>query len=282
MHAFSGPPSTHSPRAREFACDAVAGAGMANSPRGSRRIPVDCTACRASVEGLCRDCAPQVRRVIACYKSGDRVLKAGDNLFRLAEPCDAIYHLVDGWVFLYNLIDDGRRQILHFALPGALLGLYPGRVAVYGAQALTDATVSLIPHERLGPLVEEHPGVGLRLAWTVWRERNLAYDHLCSLGRRSARERVARSLLELFVRYRMQWPAHRTEDMHLPLTQEHLGDASGLTGVHVNRILHGLRSDGIVEFHYRRLRILNPDKLLDVARVDPQTVLSWTGRHPHA
>ncbi len=80
----------------------------------------------------------------------------------------------------------------------------------------------------------------------------------------------------------MQWPAHRTDEMHLPLTQEHLGDATGLTGVHVNRILRGLRDDGIVEFHYRQLRILNPDKLLDVVRVDPQTVLSWTGRHPQA
>ncbi|MFH1340620.1 MAG: Crp/Fnr family transcriptional regulator [Pseudomonadota bacterium] len=218
--------------------------------------------------------------MIASFKSRDRAVTVGDDLFRPAEPCDAIYHLVDGWMFLYSLIDNGRRQILHFALPGALLGLYPGRIAVYGAQALTDATVCVIPHENLGPLIEEYPGVGLRLAWIVWRERNLAYDHLASIGRRSARERVARSLLELFVRCRMQWPAHRAEEMYLPLTQEHIGDAIGLTGVHVNRVLHGLRDDGIVEFHYRRLRILNPDTLVDVARVDPQTILSWTGRYP--
>jgi CRP-like cAMP-binding protein len=221
-----------------------------------------------------------VLRVIAGYKSRDRVINAGEDLFRLSEPCDVIYHLVDGWMFLYNLIDDGRHQILHFTLPGALLGPYPGRVAIYGAQALTDATVSVIPHENLGPLVEKHPGMALRLAWTVWRERNLAYDHLSSIGRRSARERVARSLLELFVRYRMRWPGYRTEEMHLPLTQEHIGDATGLTGVHVNRILQSLRNDGIVEFHYRRLQILDPDKLLDVARIDPQTVLSWTGCRP--
>ncbi len=80
----------------------------------------------------------------------------------------------------------------------------------------------------------------------------------------------------------MMWPACRSEEMHLPLTQEHIGDATGLTGVHVNRILRGLSSEKIVEFHYRRLRILNPDKLVDVAGIDPQTVLSWTGRHPSA
>ena len=214
---------------------------------------------------------------MAGYKSGNRQFKAGEDLFRLGERRDELYHLVDGWVFLYDLLQDGRRQILHFALPGALLGLYSDSVAPYGAQALTDAAVGVIPHTNLGPLVEEHPGVGLRLAWMVWRERNLAYEHLSSIGRRSARERVARSLLELFVRYRMQWPSYRADEMHLPLTQEHIADATGLTGVHVNRILRELRKDGIVEFHYRRLRILNPDKLFDVAGISSLDVFSWIG-----
>ena len=246
-------------------------------PKRSRRLPVDCPSCRARIDGLCKDCAPEVLRVMAGYKSGDRLFKAGEDLFRLGERCDEAYHLVDGWVFLYDLLEDGRRQILHFALPGALLGLYSESVALYGAQALTDAAVGVIPHINLGPLVEEHPGVGLRLAWMVWRERNLAYEHLSSIGRRSARERVARSLLELFVRSRMQWPSYRADEMHLPLTQEHIADATGLTGVHVNRILRELRKDGIVEFHYRRLRILNPDKLVDVAGISPLGMFSWTG-----
>jgi CRP-like cAMP-binding protein len=214
---------------------------------------------------------------MAGYKSGNRQFKAREDLFRLGERRDELYHLVDGWVFLYDLLQDGRRQILHFALPGALLGLYSDSVAPYGAQALTDAAVGVIPHTNLGPLVEEHPGVGLRLAWMVWRERNLAYEHLSSIGRRTARERVARSLLELFVRYRMQWPSYRADEMHLPLTQEHIADATGLTGVHVNRILRELRKAGIVEFHYRRLRILNPDKLVDVAGISPLGMFSWTG-----
>ncbi len=250
---------------------------MSRPPKRPRRLPVDCPSCRARIDGLCKDCAPEVLRVIAGYKSSDRLFKAGEDLFRLGERCDEVYHLVDGWVFLYALLEDGRRQILHFALPGAILGFYTDSIAVYGAQALTDTAVGIIPHNNLGALVEEYPGIGLRLAWMVWRECNLAYEHLSSIGRRSARERVARSLLELFVRYRMQWPRHRSEEMHLPLTQEHVADATGLTGVHVNRILRDLRKDGIVEFHYRRLRILNPDKLVNVAGISPLDIFSWTG-----
>lgn len=248
----------------------MGGATVANS----EELPLICGACRARIDGLCEDCAPKVQRVIANYRTDVRAIKAGDHLFRPAEPCDLIYSLVEGWVFLYSLLDNGRRQILHFALPGALLGFYPHQTPIYGAQALTDAVVCAIPHESLGSLFQQHPGVGLRLAWIVWRERNLAYDHLSSIARQSARERVARLLMHLILRYRLQRPDHYYfEEIHLPLTQEQIGDATGLTGVHVNRVLQGLRKDGIVAFHYRRLRILNLDKLIDVAAISPQTIV---------
>src|SRR3546814_10488064 len=99
------------------------------------------------------------------------------------------------------------------------------------------------------------------------RDRSLTFAHLTSMGRQSARERVAHLLLELFVRCRSRWPGHRIEEMHLPLTQEHIGDATGLTGVHVSRVLGDLKKDGIVTFSYRRLSILDPDKQIGRAHV---------------
>ena len=145
----------------------------------------------------------------------------------------------------------------------------------YSAQAVTNAVVSIIPHENLERLSRDNPEIGMQLAGLISQDRSLAYEHLSSISRHSARRRVAYLLLELFLRYRMRWPGHRIEEMHLPLTQEHIADATGLTGIHVNRMLRSLRKDGIVEFHYRRLRILNPDKLIDVAGIDPHIALSW-------
>ena len=116
----------------------------------------------------------------------------------------------------------------------------------------------------------------MQLAGLISQDRGLAYDHLSSIGRRSARERVAYLLLELFIRSRLQWLGHRSDEMYLPLTQEHIGDATGLTGVHVNRVLRDLREEGVAEFHYRHLRILNPDKLIDIAGIDPHVARSWT------
>lgn len=211
------------------------------------------------------------------YKSGDRIVKAGCDLFTQGQRGDAIYRLVSGWVALYNLSADGRRQILQFSLPGAVLAFLPapGAMMNYSAQALTDVVVCVIPHVNLARLSNENPEFGMQLANLISQDRGLAYDNLTSMGQHSAREKVAHLLLELFIRYRMRWPGHRIEEMHLPLTQEQIGDATGLTGVHVNRVLQELREQGIVEFHYRRLRILNPDKLVDVVGVDPHVALSW-------
>lgn len=221
-------------------------------------------------------------RKIFAFKSFDRVITAGEDIFSLGEPCDAIFNLVDGWVFLYNLLEDGRRQILHFALPGDILGFHPmcGGMATYGTQELTNAVVCVMPRQALDLLSNIHPGIGMQLARVVSRDCSLAYDHLTSVGRHSARERVAHLILELYIRHRSQWPGHRIEEMSLPLTQEHIGDATGLTGVHVNRVLGDLRKDRIVEFHYRRLQILDPDKLVDIAGTDPQLLHPWIVSRP--
>lgn len=250
---------------------------MSNSISAARKVPKPRQTHPTSIDRPGSSQAAHALQVAGHYKSADRGVKAGGDLFRLGERGEAIYVLVDGWVALYNLLEDGRRQILQFALPGAVLAFVPAQGAVmnYSALALTDAIVSIVPHKNIGRLARECPEIGMQLAGLISQDRSLAYGQLSSVGRRSARERVAHLLLELFMRSRMRWPGHRSEEMYLPLTQEHIGDATGLTGVHVNRVLRDLRKDGILEFHYRRLRIVNPDKLVDVAGIDPHVAMSW-------
>ncbi|MEP0315930.1 MULTISPECIES: Crp/Fnr family transcriptional regulator [Alphaproteobacteria] len=250
---------------------------MARILRIPRPKRIDCANCRARAHGLSNAAPEQIASLIASHSSGQRELTAGHDLFSPGEPCEAIYNVIDGWVALYELLKDGRRQILQFALPGAVLGFHPteGAVAPYGAQMLTNATVCVISQTALESLSTEYPEIGMRLAWMIARDRSLAFDHLTSIGRRSARERVARLLLELFVRYRARWPRQVTEEMPLPLTQEHIGDATGLTGVHVNRVLGELRKDAILQFHYRRLAVFDSEKLLEVAGVDQTLWRSW-------
>ncbi len=219
-------------------------------------------------------------RLLPCYRVGDRKIGAGEDLFIMGATGRAIFNLLEGCAAVYILLADGRKQIVQFALPGAILGLLPpdvGTTAV-GAEALTDVLVSVVPLSVLISHARKEPDIAMRLAFSQATDCGMAYSHLTSIGRRTARERVALLLLELFTRFRAHWRGHRGEEMILPLTQEQIGDATGLTYVHVNRVLSSLRKEGIVQFHYRRLKILNPDRLIDAAAVDPDIVSNWLER----
>ena len=207
----------------------------------------------------------------------DREIDVGVELYGSGELNSMVYNLIDGWIALYTILEDGRKQILDFALPGSILchSALDGGQTTHAAQALTGAVVAAIPASVLERQMMSEPGFAFRLAAKLNRAITLSYDHQTSLGRRTASERVAYLLLELFVRGRSRWPGYRIEDMSIPLTQEHIAEATGLTGVHVNRVLSRLRKDRIVDFHYRRLTILDPDRLMDVASADADMVALW-------
>lgn len=232
----------------------------------SGRVKDHCSALIQDIPGLTPDHAPRHRQ-----------FEAGQEIFRVGSAGDSIYNLLDGWVLLEKYFENGGRQILSFLLPGAVLGLHPndGPRSAYSARALTDATVCALPHEGLAALIRQYPETGLRLAQTVSRDRDLAYDHLASVGRQSARERVAHLLTELFIRSRHHWPDHDIDDLHLPLSQEHIADATGLSPVHVNRVLRLLREDGVIRFRHRMLAVLDPDALVALADADSKLLMSW-------
>lgn len=246
----------------------------------STGLHIDCASCQARINGLCGEIPPEALQMLAASKVCDRRVKAGQDLFALGDTSELIFNVVDGWIARYCLLPDGRRQILDFALPGAMLGFHSGMdsTMTHGAQALTDAVVCVVPQNAFDSICRQHPEVALRLASFMSREQNLWFAHLTSIGRRPACVRVAQLLLELFVRYRSRWPGHRVEEMHLPLTQENIGDATGLTGVHVNRILAEFKAAGILQFCYHKLRILDPDALVDAADIEPELLQSWIGR----
>ena len=231
-------------------------ARMSEPENGSGQLPLNCRECLARLSrGLCADCGPELLSVIASHKSGDREFKAGQDLFQSRR--DLRFDLQCNSGLGYSLqhfwkTDDDRFCISRCPALYSVTTPPIGRMMTYGAQALTNTTVCAVPHKALLSVAKQRPEFGLRLAWIVARDYSLALDRLTSLGRHSARERVAHLLLELFIRYRAQWPGSQIEEIEdLPLTQEDVGDATGLTFVHVNRVLRDLRKDGIVEFRYR-------------------------------
>ena len=100
-----------------------------------------------------------VASVIEEIASQYRTIPAGTDIYSEGEASDDLYMVVEGWVFQHQILEDGRRQILDFALPGSLLGFQPDRGAemTHAAEALTRATVAVIPRDRLGEFLSRDP-----------------------------------------------------------------------------------------------------------------------------
>ena len=160
---------------------------------------------------------------------------------------DGLFVLIDGVAIRYRVLHDGRRQILNVALPGDLIG-FPAcffENALYSVTALADSIVAAISFAQLHRLFEDYPRLGAAIFWLFSCEAAMYAEHLIDVGRRSARERVAHFLLELLTRLQAIGLADE-RSFQMPLTQELVGDALGLSIPHVNRTLRQLRTEGLV------------------------------------
>ena len=110
-------------------------------------------------------------------------------------------------------------------------------------------------------------GIAVLLCRQAASDRARAHDHLANLGLRGARERIAHLLLEIYVRLRQHLPDTPGETLRLPLSQGLIGQALGLTYVHISRTLHILREQKIVRFANQTLEIIDPLALLAAAGI---------------
>lgn len=233
-----------------------------------------CAACPVRDWAICEPLKEADLSLVERFKTSDRVVLAGADLYHQGEPCRELFTLIKGWAFQYKLLEDGRRQITRVLLPGDFIGFQADLFAPteHAAQALTDSQLCVYPRDRMIALIREHPDLAFRLTWMIARDEGRAEEWLTNVGRRSARERVAHFLLELYYRVRLRDPEPLGSSIPLPLTQEHLGDALGLTSVHVNRTLRDLRESGLLTLSNRTLQISEPDGLAAVAGFEPEQI----------
>ncbi|MEN3745790.1 Crp/Fnr family transcriptional regulator [Sphingomonas sp. HF-S3] len=176
-----------------------------------------------------------------------RTVRRGAVLQRENEKCGELYVLRKGLMMSYVLLDDGSRQILRFLFPGDMLGVSSMiyREAPETLAALSDCIVSPFDRSALSDLMTRHPRLSAMVLVYCQVERVSLTDRLAALGRTSAKARVAALLLDL--RDRLRTTDKSVEDaFQLGLTQEEVGDATGLTAVHVNRMLRQLEEEGLI------------------------------------
>jgi CRP-like cAMP-binding protein len=199
----------------------------------------------------------------------------GAEIIHEGQLLDCPSALMAGWACRYRSLPDGRRQIFDFVLPGELYGMChrPQAVALTTAVTLTAAVIA--DARTIMEAIANKPSQCRNLEAALFSTASLdeAYllNQIVRIGRQTAYERVAHLILELHQRLQFVGLA---EDWcyALPLTQEILADALGLSVVHLNRTLQQLRREGLIEFKSGKMTILQPGTLEASANFHPPKI----------
>ena len=217
---------------------------------------------------------PATGGVVPPFRISEQWFPAGCEIVGQGEPGRQFFVVTHGWAAQYEILRDGGRQILDFLLPGSTVGFHPDSEAPspHFVQALTRVRACRLSTAGFLRAAKSNPALALRLAAVASRSHYRSLRRLTLLGRRTARERVAVLLFELHRRAQRWSLSPRDDEIPLPLTQEHIGDALGLTNVHVNRMLRELREDGVLVLKNGMLRLLDPGRLAEIAGHDDHRV----------
>ena len=170
--------------------------------------------------------------------------------------------ICDGWATVVEYLPSGRRQILSFLLPGDLVStniLFENRIC-HDVEAVTAVCHRTFDRAGLWETLVARPEVLESFVKNCVDEKHRLDELVLDLGRRKAKQRVARLILELTSRL-AEHRAVRGQTFNFPLRQTHVADALGLTAPYVNQVLKAFRKRRLIKLEKRSLTILDAAKL---------------------
>lgn len=195
---------------------------------------------------------------------------ANVDLIREGARTDSLLIVTEGWAYRYTTTRDGGRQFPTLVVPGDVGNLDSLMLDPldYGLRTVTQATVVALPRARALALAEQFTGIARTFTWLALIENMTLSKWALSLGRRSAKGRLAHLLCELSVRLNAE--EGDQSRFILPLTQEQIADALGLTPVHVNRTMRELRTEGMITIWNRTITLPKVAQLREIGGFDPE------------
>lgn len=195
---------------------------------------------------------------------------AGTVFIRRGDELTHSTLLLDGIAARFKDMRGGERQITELHVSGDFADLHSFTLKRldHDVLALSRCRIALVPHDALRRITEEHPHL-TRVYWFLTNlDAAIHREWEVSLGRRDAAGRVAALFCELHARLGIVGLA-REDGFDLPLTQVELSECTGMTPVHVNRVLRELREEGVVVFRNGRVAIGDMARLRRIAEFDP-------------
>jgi CRP-like cAMP-binding protein len=211
------------------------------------------------------------RAAIAALPITVRDLKADADIVRDQDRPSQCCAILEGFACRYKLLPGGRRQIMSFHIPGDIPDLQSLHLEImdHSLATVVASKVAFIPHEVVRAFLRAHP----RIADVFWRDTLIDAavfrEWVVNVGRRDAYARIAHVLCEVYVRLRAVGLANG-QAFEMPITQAELGDATGMSTVHVNRTLQELRGHGLISTPKSgRVVIEDWDRLQEAGEFDP-------------
>ncbi|PZU89483.1 MAG: Crp/Fnr family transcriptional regulator [Shinella sp.] len=205
-----------------------------------------------------------------------RSFPAGATIFEPDNDSSRILFIKSGWVISSKNLSNGTRIVTEFALGGDMLSSVSAALAQESVQAVSPVT----GYEFVGQLSGKGPDVSSQLSLIIIiemmkRQARMA-ERLANIGRRDALERTGHLLLELATRSGTS-TRPGFDGFECPLKQSDIGDAVGLSTVHINRVLKDMRVNGLVSFRNGIVEFLNRKKLQELIEFDASYLAGHMG-----
>ena len=179
------------------------------------------------------------------------------------QPKD-VHLILSGWACRYKQLEDGRRQVVSFFLPGDMcdLNVFILKEMDHSIGTITAVTIADLSREFFDEIGTGYPRIATALWWETLVNAAIQREWTMNLGQRTASERMAHLLCEIFLRLRLAG-LNDGNNCEFPLTQADLADATGLSKVHVNRTLQELRAAELVVLKGKMLTVPSLERLMN-------------------
>jgi CRP-like cAMP-binding protein len=205
-------------------------------------------------------------RAILTRAASERVRKFGPraDITREGERPKDVHLILSGWACRYKQLEDGRRQVVSFFLPGDMcdLNVFILKEMDHSIGTITAVSVADLSREFFDEISTGYPRIATALWWETLVNAAIQREWTMNLGQRTALERMAHLFCEIFFRLRLAGFT-RGLSCDFPLTQADLADATGLSKVHVNRTLQELRAGNLVVLKGKTLTVPSLERLMD-------------------
>ena len=256
--------------------DAVANDGIASQPETGHPLI-------KRLEEYADLSGPSRKALLEIVAKPVREVARRRDLIRQGANPECVYLIHRGWACRYKMLPDGRRQIVDFLVPGDLcdLNIYILSRIDHSIGAVTPLEVITIDRDELEALTQDYPEITRALWWQELVSKACNREWIVNVGARSAIERIAHLLCEIFLRLESIGLTDGYS-CEFPLTQSDIADATGLTPIHVNRTMQQMRREGLVSLSRRRLTIPDMQALKGRGLFNPDYLhLERLCRHPN-